>query len=271
MTFSTHLVVDIETIPDPDLPLPEPRKDAPVARLCDPPPPPFPAPPHHKIVCVGYAWLTGYRVASSVPWGSLAHPRDSEADILRQLVKALADEDPVFVGFNSRSFDLPVIASRCLVHGIPFPWYYDAPTVRRSARYRYSEARHLDLCDVLSDHGAAPRAQLDTWARAVGFPGKKVAAKGRKEGLTGADVATLYAAGRHGENEDYCVRDVAQTVAVLLRAQLLRGVLPLEGDYGYLDCASRLLDAIAESDRTRPLVAGIDRNRFLLHHEPTEI
>src|SRR5215468_11433458 len=61
-----------------------------------------------------------------------------------------AHRDLTIVTWNGRGFDLPVVAARCLRHGVAFPWYYQ----RRDARYRYSPDGHLDLMDLLADHGA---------------------------------------------------------------------------------------------------------------------
>ncbi len=58
---------------------------------------------------------------------------------------------PQVVTWNGRGFDLPVLALRGLRFGLDFGWYYRG----EGYRYRFSEEGHLDLCDVLSDHGAA--------------------------------------------------------------------------------------------------------------------
>ena len=49
-----------------------------------------------------------------------------------------------------------MLALRSMRHGLSWPWYYRD----RDYRYRYSEEGHLDLCDFLSDHGAARMTSL---------------------------------------------------------------------------------------------------------------
>src|SRR6266571_4794463 len=62
---------------------------------------------------------------------------------------------------------LPVLALRSLRHGVAMSWYYQG-----RVRHRYTEEGHLDLCDMLSDHGAARQVSLDAVARLIGLPGK---------------------------------------------------------------------------------------------------
>ncbi len=71
--------------------------------------------------------------------------------------------------------------------------------------------------DFLSGHGAAKPAKLDTYAKAMGLPGKG--------SITGADVAGLVACGEIDRVRDYCLDDVRQTAAIFLRTELVRGTL----------------------------------------------
>ena len=68
---------------------------------------------------------------------------------------------PHVVTWNGRGFDLPVLALRALRFGLDFRWYYRG----EGYRYRFTEEGHLDLCDVISDHGAARMTSLDGAAR----------------------------------------------------------------------------------------------------------
>lgn len=244
--MTLHLVVDLETVTDPVF--------SDLEGLDDRGRPKFLPPPCHRVVCAGYAWLDDYRV---VGWGVLGDQSgDREEDILRNLVSPLTEARPVLVGANTRRFDLPVIASRCMRHGIPLPWYYQPRGRGRSLdpRYRYSDAAHLDLMDVLSDHGAAPMASLDVWARLCGLPGKM--------GAGGGEVAELFAMpGGRAAVADYCMRDVALTAGVFLRSELLRGRVSLED---YREAAADLLSWCERDLRTAALAARTDRDRFLL-------
>jgi len=153
------------------------------------------------------------------------------------------------VTYNGRGFDLPVIAARCLRHGIPFGYYYQG----RDVRYRFSAEGHLDLMDFISDFGAAKRSRLDVMARLCGMPGKV--------GVAGKDVGPLIHAGRLSEVGDYCLCDVVQTAAVFLRIQLLRAELEREA---YLQAMRSLLGTALGESRVAALTPLWDADRLLL-------
>jgi predicted PolB exonuclease-like 3'-5' exonuclease len=211
-----HLVLDLETIPDPEAPPPKSEKKT------------FPPPPCHQIVCASYLWLTAYR---PVDHGVL---QGDESTILRTLSDSLSSTDPVVVGFNSRGFDLPVIAARCVRHGIPLPWYYAS----KHPRYRYSDQSHIDIMDRLCDQGASPRASLDTWAKAIGLPGKT--------DMDGSLVEELYAKGETTSIGVYCLTDTMQTAGVFLRSELVHGNMSVAH---YQAVSQELLAAFPESLR----------------------
>jgi predicted PolB exonuclease-like 3'-5' exonuclease len=235
----SYLVLDIETILDPELPIAESSE---AERL--------PAPPHHQVVVIGVAWLgTDYEVRKL---GIVGEDR-SEREMLRDFAKFMEERRPTLVTFNGRGFDMPVIAMRCLRHGVPFRHYYG----NRDVRYRFSPEGHLDLMDYAADHGAAKPSKLDILAKLCGMPGKV--------GVDGKDVGPLVHAGRIKEVRDYCLCDVIQTSAVFLRIQLLRGELALEG---YRAAMSGLLDTIRQDERLAAVARGLDEDRLLLRDEP---
>lgn len=230
-TRSAHedLIVDIEAILDPDC-MPPPPKN-PLKEGGEEPA--FPGPAHWRVVTIATALLVGKRV-QSFDTVDLVDPNfsdnpgeDDEAQMLRQFVAAFNDSEferyPRVVGWNTRGYDLPVIAHRCMRHGIPWPWYYSQVRGGRAApRYRYASDSSLDLMDWMSDHGSSRKQSLDSVARLIGLPGKAAGP------VTGADVAQLHAEGRSADIEAYCRLDVAQTTAVYLRFELVRGALTLE-------------------------------------------
>jgi predicted PolB exonuclease-like 3'-5' exonuclease len=235
----SFLILDIETIPDPELPVPgtaDPER--------------LPGPPHHRVVALGVLWLD--RRYGIRRLGVLGETRDEPA-ILRDFAKLLDKRQPTLVTFNGRGFDLPVIALRCLRHGIPLREYYRRPAVRR----RYTADGHLDLMDYLADFGATRASRLDTLAKLCGMPGKV--------GMDGKDVAPLMQAGRIAAVESYCLGDVVQTAAVFLRVQLLRGVL---GRSAYLDRMQELIAVIRDDPRLLPVAAALNEPRLLLSSAP---
>jgi predicted PolB exonuclease-like 3'-5' exonuclease len=231
----TYLVLDIETALDPLLPLVEPGDGE-----------GLPPPPHHQVHCIGVLWLGPDHVARKL--GVLAEGK-SEPEMLTDFTRFLDKHRPVLITYNGRGFDLPVLAARCLAHGVPFPYYYQ----ERDVRYRFSAAGHLDLMDFLSDFGAAKRARLDVMARLCGMPGKV--------GVAGKDVGPLIHAGRLSEVCDYCLCDVVQTTAIFLRVQLLRGELDRTA---YLTAMRSLLTTAQGEARVGVVAAAWDDARLLL-------
>jgi len=231
----TYLVLDIETILDPELPIAESSE---AERL--------PAPPHHQVVVIGVAWLgPEYEIKRL---GVVGEDRP-EREMLRDFAKFMEERRPTLATFNGRGFDMPVIAMRCFRHGVTFRHYYAS----RDVRYRFSPEGHLDLMDYASDHGAAKPAKLDILAKLCGMPGKV--------GVDGKDVGPLVHAGRIKEVRDYCLCDVVQTTAVFLRVQLLRGELTLEG---YRVAMSGLLETIRGDERLAAVARSLDEPRLML-------
>jgi predicted PolB exonuclease-like 3'-5' exonuclease len=228
------LVLDIETVLDPELPIAE---SAEAERL--------PAPPHHQIVVIG-ALLFG-RTYGVQRIGILGEGKD-EPQMLLDFARFLDDRKPDLITFNGRGFDLPVIASRCLRHGVALRHYYRD----RDVRYRFSPAGHLDLMDFIADFGAAKPAKLDIVAKLCGMPGKV--------GVDGKDVGPMVHAGRIKEVRDYCLCDVAQTAAVFLRVQLLRGELE---PAAYREAMTGLIGSIRDDPRLAPVAAGLDETRLI--------
>ncbi|MBI4701767.1 MAG: ribonuclease H-like domain-containing protein [Deltaproteobacteria bacterium] len=231
----SYLVLDIETVTDSALP----REQA--VEGSGLPPPPF-----HEIVVIGLMWLDAdYRIQRLGVVGD----GKGEAQMLRDLCRFVGERKPELVTYNGRGFDLPVIAMRCLRHGVPFEHYYGS----RDVRYRYSPAGHLDLMDYLTDFGASKASKLDVVCRLVGMPGKV--------GVEGKDVGPMVHAGRLGEVQAYCLCDVVQTAGLFLRVQLLRGEL---GREGYLAAMRELIARIAEDERLAPVATAMDRAALLL-------
>jgi predicted PolB exonuclease-like 3'-5' exonuclease len=80
----------------------------------------------------------------------------------------------------------------------------------------------MDLCDFLSNYGAAQRrGSLDVLSRLAGLPGKYT--------IAGEDVEYLYRQGRQKEINQYCMTDALQTYLLFLRVELLRGRLNTSG------------------------------------------
>jgi len=236
--MSTFLVLDIETVPDTDLftpvqPSPGGERTFPPLFACKP-------------VVIGVMWLDENLECKRT--GTIGEGKD-EGAMLADFAEFMAKWEPTLVTWNGRGFDLPVLMLRSLRYGVSVPWYY-----RKSGyRYRYSTDRHVDLCDLLADHGAARMTSLHGAARLIGLPGK--------EGIDGSQVEALFRTGQMEVLRGYCLSDVAQTAFLFLRYRLLAG---LSNRAAYSTTAAALLAAISADTRLAQLVAHIDRARLLL-------
>jgi predicted PolB exonuclease-like 3'-5' exonuclease len=235
----THfLVLDIETVLDPELPLAETDTER------------LPAPPHHRIVVIGALWFDpSYEVRRI---GVVGDGKD-ERGILIDFANLMNERKPCLVSYNGRSFDLPVIAARCLGYGIPLVHYYRS----RDVRYRFSPEGHLDLMDYVADFGAAKPSRLDIIAKLCGLPGKV--------GVEGKNVGPMVHAGRLAEVRNYCLCDVVQTAAVFLRVQLVRGELSRPD---YRTAMDKLIRLIKADPRLAPVAAALDEPRLMLDPPP---
>ena len=231
----SYLVLDIETVLDAELPIAAATE---TERL--------PAPPHHQVVAIGVLWFDADYLIRRL--GIIGEGK-SEAAALADFARFLEKERPDLVTYNGRGFDMPVIATRCLRHGVPLEHYYRA----RDLRYRFSPEGHLDLMDYIADFGAAKSSKLDVMAKLVGMPGKI--------GIDGKDVGPLVHAGRLDEVKNYCLCDVVQTAGVFLRVQLIRGELDVEP---YRAAMRGLIELAKTNERVSRIGGSMNEARLLL-------
>lgn len=241
MAPRSHLIFDLETVPDYDLytaPEAQAGSDRPIA-------PPY----AHIPVAIGVLWLEHDYSFKRLGIVGDEEDQPSEAAALGDFVSFIERHRPRLVTYNGRGFDLPVVALRALRHGLSLPWYYKG----RDYRYRYSDAGHLDLCDFLADHGASRYISLNAAARLIGLPGKM--------DVDGSQVEALFRRGQLEVIRRYCLADVVQTAFLFLRFQLLQGDLALKA---YRAAATDLLHALEEDGRVDELLQLADRERLLL-------
>ncbi len=187
----------------------------------------FPIPFHIPIAIATIQADEKYRIRNL---GCLGADRFSEADLISRFWQ-MFESSQVLVTFNGRGFDLPVLETRALKHGLSLPGYFGTGQSRSNYRgNRYSDAFHIDLCDFLSNYGASHRGSLNLLAKLIGLPGKYT--------IAGEDVEYLHREGRQKEINQYCTTDVIQTFLLLLRVELLRGKLDAAG-YQAAFCAAR--------------------------------
>jgi predicted PolB exonuclease-like 3'-5' exonuclease len=146
---------------------------------------------------------------------SLAENDYSEEKLVREFWSRAEKFTGAMVSFNGRRFDVPVLELAALRYGIAAPVHY---ADGGGGRYRYSEERHLDLLDFVTNYGAFNvRGGLDLLLKLIGMPGKG--------DVKGSMVQELYEQGRLADIHRYCRNDVVQTYFLFLRVELIRGNL----------------------------------------------
>ena len=131
-------------------------------------------------------------------------PQVDEVELLTAFWDVAKRYDGI-VTFNGRGFDVPFLYLRSALLNVPI-------TRKDWLGYRYQTEPHCDLAEqftfysVSGRDGAARRFNLDFYCKAFGIPSPKAM------GVTGMDVASLLAEGRHREIAEYCLRDVVATV-----------------------------------------------------------
>ncbi len=206
----------------------------------------FPRQPFHKVVAISFleAEITrdgraeGYAMRDLRSGGE---PGFGEKQLLQGFFSYLERMKPRLVSFNGRTFDLPVLKYRAMVHGIEAPWLHKSGDKWNSYGYRYATEWHCDLLDVLSDYGASARVKLNEVCAVMGFPGKF--------GVDGSMVAEMIDQGRVQEVRNYCETDVLNTYLVYLRWQLHTGTL---GRAGYNAAVAEIVTFIEGAMAERP-------------------
>lgn len=131
-------------------------------------------------------------------------------------------ERPVFVTFNGRGYDLPLLELAAYRYGISIPaWFNVNARTYEQSRNRYNLDAHIDLMDLISNFGATRVVGgLNVLANIVGKPGKT--------GVDGSQVQGMFDDGKTQEINDYCRCDVLDTYFVFLRSRVLLGKIPLD-------------------------------------------
>ncbi len=124
---------------------------------------------------------------------------------------------PIWVTFNGRGFDIPLMELAAFRYGIQLPeWFNLSARTYEQKRNRYNLNSHIDLHEVLTNFGSTWfRGGLNLAANLVGKPGKML--------VEGDMVQGLYHQGDLQTISDYCRCDVLDTYFVFLRTNVLTG------------------------------------------------
>ena len=145
-------------------------------------------------------------------------------------------QNPTWVSFNGRSFDMPLLELAAYRYGCSLgSWFSPKTKSFDQPRNRYNTRSHLDLLDVLTNNGASRfNGGLNLAAELIGKPGKMA--------TSGFMVQDMFDDGKLGEISDYCRCDVLDTYFVFLRCSVLRGEITLQQEIELTGSARRLLE-----------------------------
>ncbi|HEX6320370.1 MAG TPA: 3'-5' exonuclease, partial [Burkholderiales bacterium] len=145
---------------------------------------------------------------------SIGEPEQTEASAIQRFFDGMEKYVPQLVSWNGRSFDLPVLVSRGMVHSVRAACFWETGGDSKYNNYvnRFHD-RHLDLMDVIGIYGGRG-SPLDELARLAGFPGKL--------GVGGGAVWESYRAGGVEAIRNYCEADTVNTYLLYLRFQMMR-------------------------------------------------
>ncbi|MAZ94887.1 MAG: 3'-5' exonuclease, partial [Planctomycetaceae bacterium] len=129
---------------------------------------------------------------------------------------------PTLVSFNGRGFDIPLLELAAYRYGLNLKkWYAIHARSFDQPRNRFNVASHLDLMEILTNHGASRfTGGLNLLANMLGKPGKM--------DVQGNMVQQLYEQGELDRINDYCRCDVLDTYYAFLRAAVVIGWLSLD-------------------------------------------
>jgi len=134
--------------------------------------------------------------------GPIRYRSGSEKEILQMFWHVMRTANK-FVTFNGRRFDCPVLMQKSAMLGI-------RPT-KNLMPYRFSKDIHIDLLEQMTFYGAARKFNLDVFCKAFGIDSPK------SHGITGHDVAPLFAEGKFTEIAQYCGGDLWATRELYLK------------------------------------------------------
>lgn len=131
---------------------------------------------------------------------------ETEEETLQQFWDYLKDniDEHRFVGFNSKSFDIPFIKKRSSIKAVN-TFNIDIP-----AR-KYYNNEHYDILEVLSNFGQNDMHSLDFYCKLYGIT--------KDNGTDGSDVYTLYLNKDYEKIIDKCCEDAAATRDLYLRVK----------------------------------------------------
>ena len=151
-----------------------------------------------------------------------------------------AYKQPIFVTFNGRGFDVPLLELAAFRYGLNLAaWFQPNAKGFDQPRNRYNQRGHIDLCELMTNFGSTRfTGGLNLAANLIGKPGKM--------DVQGDMVQDMFDQGRFQEINDYCRCDVLDTYFVFLRTRVMLGQLTLENEQARIAEAKAWLEERAD-------------------------
>lgn len=177
----------------------------------------FPRQPFHKVVCISFMfceieYIDGKESYAIKELKTGGRNDESEAEILEKFCLFIGKYKPRIVSFNGKTFDIPVIQYRSMLHNIACPWMHNFDFT-----YKYSKKIHIDLIDAFSNFGASARIKMSEVCALFDIP--------CKQNASGDNVLSMYDTGKIKEICDYCESDVVATYLLYLYYQMHAGFI----------------------------------------------
>ena len=202
--------------------------------------------PFHKIVAISFLLCdvvskNGYETYDLVELRSGGTIDSKEYDLISGFFSFIEKHKPRLISFNGRTFDIPVLKYRAMMHLIQSRYFYLSGDKWNNYNQRYSSDWHCDLLEVLSDYGASARVKMHEVCAILGIPGKF--------GLDGSKVLSMHDEGKVKQIRDYCETDVINTYIIYLRFMHHTGRISMKS-YDY--AIEKLVDYLYNESKDRP-------------------
>lgn len=175
----------------------------------------------YRVISISY--LSRRRTDSGVTLKLVTLTGD-EAEIIGKFLRCVGEFQPQLVGFASHFFDLRVMFQRALITGANVGMFCVRPAKPWEGPDYFSDFSddNVDLLSIIGGKGGKANPKLGEIALGCGIPGKM--------GLSGADVADAWLAGRIEDIAHYNECDVLTTFLLWLRIARMAGFITDQQD-----------------------------------------
>lgn len=160
-----------------------------------------------KIICIcaGYFFETGDGLQFKVKAFYGDDEKKLLADFSEAVNKGFSTDEHLLCGHNSKEFDFPYIARRCLINGLPIPYLLD------NAGKKPWEVQLIDTMDMWKFGDYKNFTSLNLLAAVFGI-------ESPKDDIDGSQVWSTYWIDKDLERiKNYCMKDVVTDAQLLLK------------------------------------------------------